>query len=1575
MKIKITLLILLLFTCISTFAQLTVTAIKTNGTCAANGTITATASGNTGTVNYQLLQGSTVVQSYRTSNVFNNLPAGTYTVQVQDASNSTTAQSSAVTITTSYVAMSVTVTNGSVGCATAIGSITATVTSGKLPYSYSISPDPNGVGTQSSNIFSNLPIGSYTMSVTDACNVTVTAAGSVALGTSTTTATVAPRYGTTGGVFVYDSNGNLNNNCSSTKVYIGGGWGYVGNGSSNLSPFDNNHFYWRYRYPAGSGGTIYGANGVVNGPLIPCSTYFAAAPATATYPYGTGDLIVYDDCGNSTILTNGLVSQLLTGNDWARGDYDCVNGGILNVSTNGLDLLCMPVQWTFTDTTTGVVTLETSTVSGVTSFTGYIPGHTYKVKGTDAQGHNATNTTQVTIPSSPNAVSWTGYYPDYDFLHAGLPRIAFPNASIVAQNSTFSYTVTASSSGNPAVGYTYTGSSSPPSGFIPGPLPLSNGYRAWPDGTYTISITIGCLTSPLTFTIGDSTNKTLSATLNSETITPVCGGFNLTENATLNNPSLYGFKIISGPSNVGQIRTFGSSTTASTLNSNAFNGLTYGTYTFALISIGTSTGTGGGTTLLTKTVTYTASNSLTIDALATGGYVCAGQPTGSLTVTASSASGSALQYSIDNGVTYQSSNVFTSVAVGTYPVIVKDICGNTATYNASVVQASGISATASPNPVCVGGTDQLSVNAIGATSYAWVGPNGYTSSLQNPTLTNVQLTDAGVYTVTVTSPSCVNVASVTVVVTALPTATISYSGSPFCATGTITPTITGTTGGTFSSTAGLSINNSTGVINLASSATGTYTVIYAFADGVTGCTNSTTTSITVNALPLVITHNQSTCAPSTVNLTTVGVTSGSTSGLTFTYYTDAAGTTILSNPTSVAISGTYYIKGYLASTGCYSAITPVTVTINVQPTVVITNPASVCINNTVDITADAITAGSSADLVYAYYTNAAGTIVLTNPTTIATSGTYYIQGINTISGCTSNVMPVVVSITDTTAPVTPTLADVTGTCTATATAPTTTDACAGTITGTTTDALTYTTQGTHIIHWTFNDGNGNSTTANQNVIITDTTAPVTPTLADITGQCTATATAPTTTDVCVGTITGTTTDALTYTTQGTHIIHWTFNDGNGNSTTANQNVIITIPSAPTGLACYQTATFNTTTCVWDVTGTQPTTPTVLCYQTATWNGTTCQYDVTGTQPTAPTVLCYQTATWNGTTCQYDVTGTQPTAPTVLCYQTATWNGTTCQYDVTGTQPTAPTVLCYQTATWNGTTCQYDVTGTQPTAPTVLCYQTATWNGTTCQYDVTGTQPAPPTVLCYQTATWNGTTCQYDVTGMQPTAPTVLCYQTATWNATSCQYDITGTQPVLSYQYPDTVCNDDTGLTVDMQSIVKTQFPEIIATTGTWSITPATTGLNSTTGVFTPYGLAVGNYIIKYNSNDSQCPKVVEITIAVNITCNVLDCGSITVYNAVSPNNDGLNDIFYIKNIDNTGCYPENTVEIYNRWGVLVFERNNYNNTDRAFKGFSEGRTTIKQSEELPMGTYFYIIKYKASDSSTHEKSGYLYLVP
>ena len=235
-----------------------------------------------------------------------------------------------------------------------------------------------------------------------------------------------------------------------------------------------------------------------------------------------------------------------------------------------------------------------------------------------------------------------------------------------------------------------------------------------------------------------------------------------------------------------------------------------------------------------------------------------------------------------------------------------------------------------------------------------------------------------------------------------------------------------------------------------------------------------------------------------------------------------------------------------------------------------------------------------------------------------------------------------------------------------------------------------------------------------------------------------------------------------------------------NSATCMWVVTGTQPLPPTGLACWETATFNNSTCVWDVTGSQPVQPTLACYETATFNNSTCVWDVTGTQPLPPTGLaCWETATFNNSTCVWDVTGTQPAAPTGLaCWQTATFNNSTCVWDVTGSQPVQPTLACYETATFNNSTCVWDVTGTQPAAPTGLaCWQTATFNNSTCVWDVTGSQPVQPTLACYETATFNNSTCVWDVTGTQPAMPTLACYETATFNNSTCVWDVTGSQPV------------------------------------------------------------------------------------------------------------------------------------------------------------------------------------------------------
>ncbi|QLH45444.1 MAG: HYR domain-containing protein [Bacteroidota bacterium] len=153
-----------------------------------------------------------------------------------------------------------------------------------------------------------------------------------------------------------------------------------------------------------------------------------------------------------------------------------------------------------------------------------------------------------------------------------------------------------------------------------------------------------------------------------------------------------------------------------------------------------------------------------------------------------------------------------------------------------------------------------------------------------------------------------------------------------------------------------------------------------------------------------------------------------------------------------------------------------------------------------------------------------------------------------------------VTVSDALAPVpdVATLPDVLAECSASVSAPTATDNCAGSLTATTNDPTSFTAQGTYTINWTFDDGNGNTTAQTQSVVIDDVTPPVpdVATLPDVLAECSASVSAPTATDNCAGSLTATTNDPTSFTAQGTYTINWTFDDGNGNTTTQTQSVVI-----------------------------------------------------------------------------------------------------------------------------------------------------------------------------------------------------------------------------------------------------------------------------------------------------------------------------------------------------------------------------------------------------------------------------------
>lgn len=116
-------------------------------------------------------------------------------------------------------------------------------------------------------------------------------------------------------------------------------------------------------------------------------------------------------------------------------------------------------------------------------------------------------------------------------------------------------------------------------------------------------------------------------------------------------------------------------------------------------------------------------------------------------------------------------------------------------------------------------------------------------------------------------------------------------------------------------------------------------------------------------------------------------------------------------------------------------------------------------------------------------------------------------------------------------------------------------------------------------------------------------------------------------------------------------------------------------------------------------------------------------------------------------------------------------------------------------------------------------------------------------------------------------------------------------------------------------------------------------------------LAEGDYFV-FVTDAAGCSDSLFITLtgpaepAPDTTSNV----TVTVPNGFTPNGDGLNDLFVIKNLEQ---FPDNTIEVYNRFGNIVFRQSPYSND---WNGIGN------RGKLLPSGTYYFILNLKDSES-------------
>lgn len=914
---------------------------------------------------------------------------------------------------------------------------------------------------------------------------------------------------------------------------------------------------------------------------------------------------------------------------------------------------------------------------------------------------------------------------------------------------------------------------------------------------------------------------------------------------------------------------------------------------------------------------------------------------------------------------------------------------STASTNCNIV----CNTTAANNgPVCVGSAYNLTSTSslTGTVTYAWSGPNGFTSTVQNPTGIPAPITPGNyLYTVTATSGaiSCSGSTNLTVVPT--PPAPIVITPLVYCQ-GATAPALTATaltghtlqwysapTGGVGSTTAPIP---STAIL-------GTTTFYVSQRIGlcegprvpiVVNIVATTTPAVVVNNSP--VSYCQNTTAVSLLTNATAAT------GATLLWYTTLTGGTGSSTPivpsTTAAGTTMYYVSQIIGT--CEGPRTPITVIVTA------TSPAPTVVTN-INYCQGAIPVALSATgtNILWWGTNATGGTSSTTvpiPTTTTSGITIYYVTQNT-TGCISNprtpisvtvtalpVAPVVTSPVTYCQGATPVQLSATGpnlTWYATATAPT------GTVIPPTPSTATV----GSVTYWV-GAASGICQGPRSSITVIVNATPLAPTVISPVNYCQ-----------------GATAVALSAT--GTNLLWYTTATGGIGSTTAPTpftagagltpyyvsstigtcegprsliNVIVNpTPNAPTvtSLINYcQGATATALTAsgsglLWYTTPTggigSATAPTPLTttggttnyYVSSTSNPGACESPrslitvIVTALPAAPTVSTPVVRCQDATPLQLTATGNN-----LLWYTTPT-GGTGSTTAPTPSTTTPGTSTFYVSASTSGVVCEGPraaivvTINPKPLAPTVVSPRAFCQNVNALALTATGTN-----LLWYNVASGGTGSATAPVPPTNTVGSTIYYVSQTTAAPASCEGSlraaiVVNVSPALSINAGPNVTiarGDQTQLNATTTSVGATYL---------WTANVSPLALTSAT-ILNPIANPIQTTIYKITISDptNLCPsKDSSVTVTVVQSC-------INVRNAFTPNGDGINDTWFV--YDQNFCLTNPggaKVTIFNRYGTKVYESKDYTNK---WDGTYNGKT-------LPDGTYYAVIEFNLFDGSKQIK--------
>ena|GEM_PF-1448946 len=315
-------------------------------------------------------------------------------------------------------------------------------------------------------------------------------------------------------------------------------------------------------------------------------------------------------------------------------------------------------------------------------------------------------------------------------------------------------------------------------------------------------------------------------------------------------------------------------------------------------------------------------------------------------------------------------------------------------------------------PVCESYPLNVTVSANPEATFVWTGPNGFSSTEQNPVVSNSATTAmSGTYDVTVTLNGMSDTSSTQVTVKPTPSTPQAGNNSPVCSGNTLTLTASTVTGASYFWTGpnGFTSFQQNPVVsyNSTTAMSGTYNV----AATVNGCTSPAgSTTVMVNETPAtpMAGNNSPVCEGSELSLTASFVPDATYLWTGPNGFTSTEQNPMVSNNATTTLSGTYSVTASLGN-GCTSDISSTQVTVNAIPsTPVAGSNGPVCEGSALMLNASYVWNASYSWTGPNGFTSSEQNPVVSYQATPAMSGSYYVTV--TVNGCSSPAGSVIATV-------------------------------------------------------------------------------------------------------------------------------------------------------------------------------------------------------------------------------------------------------------------------------------------------------------------------------------------------------------------------------------------------------------------------------------------------------------------------------------------------------------------------------------------------------------------------------------